>query len=57
MNGGVQQKPADAGAAKATGKTTNLGGIMGQSPEQIESLLRFLIYLVLNKEKMSPEDY
>lgn len=30
---------------------------MGQSPEQIESLLRFLIYLVLNKEKMTPEDY
>ena len=32
-------------------------GIMGQSPEQIESLLRFLIYLVLHKEKMSPEEY
>ena len=30
---------------------------MGQSPEQIESLLRFLIYLVLHKEKMSPEEY
>ena len=31
--------------------------IMGQSPEQIESLLRFLIYLVLHKEKMDPEEY
>ena len=30
---------------------------MGQSPEQIESLLRFLIYLVLHKEKMDPEEY
>lgn len=31
--------------------------LMGQSPEQIESLLRFLIYLVLHKEKMDPEEY
>ena len=31
--------------------------IMGQDPKQIESLLRFLIYLVLHKEQMSPEEY
>ena len=55
MNGGVQKPPADMGKTEAKG--TTVSGIMGQSPEQIESLLRFLIYLVLNKEKMTPEDY
>ena len=43
---------AGLGAASGAGKS-----IMGQSPEQIESLLRFLIYLVLHKEKMDPEEY
>lgn len=31
--------------------------VLGKSPEQIESLLRFLIFLVLHKEKMTPEEY
>ena len=40
-------------------KGMNLPGksLMDKSPEGIESLLRFLIYLVLHKEKMSPEEY
>lgn len=29
----------------------------GNSSEQVESLLRFLTYLVLSKEQMSPEEY
>ena len=29
----------------------------GKSAEQVESLLRFLTYLVLSKEQMSPEEY
>ena len=39
-------------------KGMNLPGksLMDKSPEGIESLLRFLIYLVLHKEKMSPEE-
>ena len=42
---------------EAKGRPSQAAAIMGQKPEQIESLLRFLIYLVLHKEKMSPEEY
>ena len=44
-------------AAAGLGTSGMSQSIMGQSPEQIESLLRFLIYLVLHKEKMDPEEY
>jgi len=57
MSGDI--KPASAGDAtdKKLDAATGAKSIMGQSPDQIESLLRFLIYLVLHKEKMSPEEY
>lgn len=52
MSGGAE--PPKTGEVGAPSLPASLAG---QSPEQIESLLRFLIYLVLHKEKMSPRTY
>ena len=51
MSGGTEPKKDEAGAANLP------SSIIGKSPEQIESLLRFLVTLVLHKEEMSPEEY
>jgi len=51
MSGGAEPRRDAAGAPSLP------ASLMGQSPEQVESLLRFLIYLVLHKEKMSPRTY
>lgn len=58
MSGGAEPKKDAAGAPSLP------ASLVGQSPEQIESLLRFLVYLVLHKDggveskgKMSPRTY
>ena len=57
MSGDYKQ-PADAAADGGKADViASAKSLMGQSPEQIESLLRFLIYLVLHKEKMDPAEY
>ena len=57
MSGGPIEAPKIQEAIADTKVKDAAASLMGQKPEQIESLLRFLIYLVLHKEKMSPEEY
>ena len=58
INQVLQGGPVDpSGSKQASQPAIGADAIMGQKPEQIESLLRFLIYLVLHKEQMSPDEY